>query len=65
MNEWIARFGDPRGMPLDEVIDWVESIPFPETRNYVQHVLENYEIYKARLGEEADIGKDLRLGRTG
>ena len=65
VNEWIARFGDPRGMPLDEVIDWVESIPFPETRNYVQHVLENYEIYKARLGEEADIGKDLRLGRTG
>ncbi|WP_158285747.1 lytic transglycosylase domain-containing protein [Pseudohoeflea suaedae] len=65
VNEWIARFGDPRGMPLDEVIDWVESIPFPETRNYVQHVLENYEIYKARLGEAADIGRDLRLGRNG
>ena len=37
----------------------------PETRNYVQHVLENYQIYKARLGEKADIASDLRLGRTG
>lgn len=65
VSEWIARFGDPRGKPLEEVVDWVESIPFPETRNYVQHVLENYQIYKARLGEKADIASDLRLGRTG
>jgi peptidoglycan lytic transglycosylase len=65
VNEWIARFGDPRGKPIEEVVDWVESIPFPETRNYVQHVLENYQVYKARLGQTADIAADLRFGRTG
>lgn len=61
--EWIARYGDPRGKPLDEVIDWVERIPFPETRNYVQRVLENYQVYKTRLGQKADIVADLRYGR--
>ena len=64
VNEWIERFGDPRGKPIEDVVDWVESIPFPETRNYVQHVLENYQIYKARLGQPADIASDLRFGRT-
>jgi len=63
--EWIARYGDPRGKPLDEVIDWVERIPFPETRNYVQRVLENYQVYKTRLGQKADIVSDLRYGRQG
>ncbi|AYD00300.1 lytic transglycosylase domain-containing protein [Neorhizobium sp. NCHU2750] len=63
--EWIARYGDPRGKPLDEVIDWVERIPFPETRNYVQRVLENYQVYKTRLGQKADIVSDLRFGREG
>ncbi len=61
--EWIARYGDPRGKSLDEVIDWVERIPFPETRNYVQRVLENYQVYKTRLGQNADIAADLRFGR--
>jgi soluble lytic murein transglycosylase len=60
--EWIERFGDPRGKPLDEVIDWVEQIPFTETRNYVQRVMENLQVYKARLGENPDIGHDLRFG---
>jgi soluble lytic murein transglycosylase len=61
--EWIARYGDPRGKSLDEVVDWVERIPFPETRNYVQRVLENYQVYKTRLGQKADIVADLRFGR--
>ncbi|MGA1829854.1 transglycosylase SLT domain-containing protein [Rhizobium wenxiniae] len=61
--EWIARYGDPRGKSLEEVIDWVERIPFPETRNYVQRVLENYQVYKTRLGQKADIAADLRFGR--
>ncbi|WP_117195489.1 lytic transglycosylase domain-containing protein [Rhizobium terrae] len=61
--EWIARYGDPRGKSLDDVIDWIERIPFPETRNYVQRVMENYEVYKVRLGQRADIETDLRLGR--
>jgi soluble lytic murein transglycosylase len=63
VSEWIARYGDPRGKPLDEVIDWVERIPFPETRNYVQRILENYQVYKTRLGQKADIVADLRFGR--
>ncbi|CDZ29333.1 lytic transglycosylase domain-containing protein [Neorhizobium galegae] len=61
--EWITRYGDPRGKSLDEVVDWIERIPFPETRNYVQRVMENYQVYKARLGQKADIEADLRFGR--
>jgi soluble lytic murein transglycosylase len=63
VREWIERYGDPRGKPLDDVIDWIERIPFPETRNYVQRVMENYEVYKTRLGQKADIETDLRHGR--
>src|SRR5690606_27002676 len=63
VREWIARYGDPRGKPVDEVIDWIERIPFPETRNYVQRIMENYQVYKTRLGQEADIVADLRFGR--
>ncbi|MBB4954419.1 soluble lytic murein transglycosylase [Agrobacterium vitis] len=61
--DWLARYGDPRGKPLDDVVDWIERIPFPETRGYVQRVMENYEIYKTRLGQQADIVHDLRFGR--
>ncbi|WP_413709159.1 lytic transglycosylase domain-containing protein [Rhizobium sp. Rhizsp82] len=62
--EWIARYGDPRGKNIDEIVDWIERIPFPETRNYVQRVLENYEVYKARLGQTPDIVRDLVGGRS-
>ncbi|MET4688333.1 soluble lytic murein transglycosylase-like protein [Sinorhizobium fredii] len=62
--EWLARYGDPRGKPIDEVVDWIERIPFQETRNYVQRVMENYQIYKTRLGQKADIVADLRMGRN-
>ena len=61
--EWIDRYGDPRGKPIDEVVDWIERIPFPETRNYVQRVMENYQVYKARLGQKTDIEQDLIHGR--
>jgi len=64
VGQWIERFGDPRGKPLDEVIDWVEQIPFTETRNYVQRVMENLQIYKARFDEPTDIAHDLRFGWT-
>lgn len=46
---WVQQFGDPREPGVD-VIDWVESIPYRETRNYVQRVLENLQVYRARLG---------------
>ena len=50
VKTWVGRFGDPRqARSLDEVIDWMESIPFSETRNYVQRVLENLQVYRARL----------------
>ena len=61
--QWIARYGDPRGKPIDEVVDWIERIPFSETRAYVQRVMENYQVYKTRLGQKADIVHDLSVGR--
>ncbi|MBB4659442.1 lytic transglycosylase domain-containing protein [Parvularcula dongshanensis] len=48
VDGWTERFGDPREPSVDPV-DWVELIPFSETRNYVQRVLENVQIYRARL----------------
>ena len=62
-KEWLKTYGDPRGKPIDVVVDWVERIPFTETRNYVQRVMENYQVYKVRLGQKADIVADLRYGR--
>lgn len=63
-EDWVKRFGDPRGASLDQVIDWVETIPFSETRNYVQRVMENYQVYKARLQKAPlRIDRDLRRGR--
>jgi soluble lytic murein transglycosylase len=48
VRKWIANFGDPRDARIDP-IDWIEQIPFTETRNYVQRVIENMEIYRNRL----------------
>jgi soluble lytic murein transglycosylase len=64
-REWMDRFGDPRGKQVDQVVDWVERIPFTETRNYVQRVMENYQVYKMRLGADSNIERDLVLGRQG
>jgi soluble lytic murein transglycosylase len=65
-REWIREFGDPRDPNVDP-IDWIHRIPFRETREYVQKVLSNIQIYRARLGEEATavrINADLRRART-
>lgn len=48
--QWLGENGDPR-QPGVDMIDWIEMIPFGETRNYVQRVIENEEIYRAREGE--------------
>ncbi|WP_166417955.1 lytic transglycosylase domain-containing protein [Cochlodiniinecator piscidefendens] len=48
-RQWIERFGDPRRRDLEGVIDWIEHIPFRETRNYVMRVTESVTIYQARL----------------
>lgn len=50
-KQWIREFGDPRDPKVDPV-DWIERIPFQETREYVAKVLANIQIYRARLGEE-------------
>jgi soluble lytic murein transglycosylase len=47
-REWVNEFGDPRGGQVDP-IDWVECIPFEETRQYVQKVLQNVHVYRSRL----------------
>ena len=49
VRRWINRFGDPRSPDVDPV-DWIEHIPFAETRNYVQRVMENFLVYRYRLG---------------
>lgn len=48
VKEWIDAYGDPRTPGVDP-IDWVERIPFTETRNYVQRVMENWAVYQARF----------------
>jgi soluble lytic murein transglycosylase len=49
VQQWVAQRGDPRDPKVDAV-DWVERIPIAETRNYVQRVMENLQVYGARLG---------------
>ena len=62
-REWIEQYGDPRNPKVDP-IDWIERIPFAETRNYVQRVIENMQIYRARIGNNSRllIEADLRRG---
>ena len=62
-REWIKRYGDPRGKDVETVVDWIEHIPFDETRSYVQRVMENYQVYKMRLSGTFDIEGDLVKGR--
>jgi len=62
-QEWIVQYGDPRDPKVDPV-DWIERIPLSETRNYVQRVIENMQVYRARLGSDSRllIEADLRRG---
>lgn len=63
-DEWSVTYGDPRA-PATDVVDWVESIPFSETRNYVQRIIESLQVYRARLaGNQGtlQIETDLRRG---
>ncbi len=49
---WMKRYGDPRSGQID-IVDWIETIPFNETRNYVMRVAESLPVYRARLGKPA------------
>jgi soluble lytic murein transglycosylase len=48
VQQWVKLYGDPRAANVDAV-DWVERIPFAETRNYVQRVMENLQVYRVRF----------------
>jgi soluble lytic murein transglycosylase len=62
-KEWIEQYGDPRDPRIDP-IDWIERIPISETRNYVQRVLENMQVYRALVENNPRllIEADLRRG---
>jgi soluble lytic murein transglycosylase len=51
VDEWLRLHGDPRRGDRYDLIDWIELIPFDETRNYVQRVLEGRGMYRRRLAE--------------
>ena len=62
--QWIARCGDPRSGQVDPV-DFIECAPFTETRNYMMRVMENMQVYRARLNGGAGaltLSEDLRRG---
>ncbi|MCA6120044.1 lytic transglycosylase domain-containing protein [Bradyrhizobium sp. WSM 1738] len=65
VKKWIERYGDPRDPKVDAV-DWVELIPFSETRNYVQRIMENMQVYRARFGggTKLQIEADLHRGSS-
>jgi soluble lytic murein transglycosylase len=47
VRQWLGEYGDPRGHDVD-MVDWIETIPFTETRIYVQRVLENLQVYRGQ-----------------
>jgi soluble lytic murein transglycosylase len=58
----MRSFGDPR-QPNVDVVDWIEMIPFEETRGYVQRVMENLQVYRRNIAPTQtafDIERDLR-----
>lgn len=65
VRNWVNDWGDPRSSAVD-VIDWIELIPFGETRNYVQRVTENLQVYRYRLAGHPvpiELERDLHRGR--
>jgi len=65
VRDWVENYGDPRSSSID-AIDWVERIPFTETRNYVKKILTGIQIFRARLNgpEEAlQLLGDLNRGQ--
>jgi soluble lytic murein transglycosylase len=63
VRQWLAAYGDPRDSNVDPV-DWAERIPIAETRNYVQRLMENMQVYRARFGGSTKLAieADLRRG---
>jgi soluble lytic murein transglycosylase len=63
VQQWVKQYGDPRDPKVDAV-DWVERIPFAETRNYVQRVMENLAVYRVRLDTGATSQNDPHRDTT-
>lgn len=64
VKRWNKTYGDPRLGQIDPV-DWIESLPYAETRNYIQRVMENLGVYRARLNNnqaELHLVQDLNDG---
>jgi len=57
VEQWLATYGDPRRG--GDLLDWIEQIPFAETRNYVQRVIENLAVYRALDPRTASGGHPL------
>ncbi len=60
VNTWLREFGDPRDGKIP-LVDWIELIPFGETRGYVQRVLENMVVYRYLLAEKSSNRKSAAL----
>jgi soluble lytic murein transglycosylase len=65
-REWVEEHGDPRSAHVDP-IDWVEMIPFTETRYYVQKVMQNLQVYRSRIAPKTmqAMSADLQRGSPG
>ena len=63
VQQWVKQYGDPRDPKVD-AIDWVERIPFAETRNYVQRVMENLQVYRVRFGTDTPVMSKLDQPRA-
>jgi soluble lytic murein transglycosylase len=63
VDQWVAQHGDPR-KPNVDAVDWVERIPFAETRNYVQRVMENLQVYRLRFGDGKSVMIEPNLQRS-
>ncbi|PIB22911.1 hypothetical protein BFP76_10040 [Amylibacter kogurei] len=62
-DAWIKEYGDPRNEDVD-VVDWVEHIPYTETRNYVMRVIESLHVYRARLtGSSTPVALSVDLAK--
>ncbi len=61
VRRWVRQWGDPRSGEIDAV-DWIELIPFSETRNYVQRVMEGLQVYRSKLSKQSyalQLNRDL------
>lgn len=64
VKQWIDAYGDPRKPNVDP-IDWVERIPITETRNYVQRVMENFVVYRAKFGDTDTRAPQMEMAHAG